>query len=361
MKLRTDDLIRLKTLYTKQIELFTYITTVNPNLIKYISSSKPSRNFFYLFTTGNEDNNSQDFFIFLVAKYEKELESIIESLGNTTYSDKEKLLNYLEYIRLNVCNENYKVDLDDFFDTAYMPNLSMTAFNSAILGKGVCSSQSGFLTDLLNYSNFTEYGTVSIKTILLPEGVRDVVVLGCEDETKAVVLDPKGYAGTVQSIKRVFSYKKNIYPEQKNNKLEITRENILNARKNALEYCIKKYRINSLIKKIGVENYSSTSDKADLIADYITFHKVNAKHEVDFDTVSIFGKEIECGKLFEMLCYASGIDYTIRCDDKSRDNTTYLITDTKCIYNFNSFNYSTSQTNNNYKKRILKKEERVNK
>lgn len=47
-----------------------------------------------------------------MAKYEEELIRVSEALGDSTFSSKQKMLNFLEYIRINGMYEN--IDMRNF-------------------------------------------------------------------------------------------------------------------------------------------------------------------------------------------------------------------------------------------------------
>lgn len=105
-------------------------------LLRYMESSTASKSFF--------DNVDVDD---LMAKYEKELIRVSETLGNSTFSSKQKMFNFLEYIRMNGMYEN--IDMSKFFVPGTVSAISQSGINIALLGKGVCASQASFLRDLL--------------------------------------------------------------------------------------------------------------------------------------------------------------------------------------------------------------------
>lgn len=70
-------------------------------LLQYMESSTASKNFF--------DNVDVDD---LMAKYEEELIRVSKALGNSTFPSKQKMLNFLEYIRINGMYEN--IDMRNF-------------------------------------------------------------------------------------------------------------------------------------------------------------------------------------------------------------------------------------------------------
>ena len=105
-------------------------------LLRYMESSTASKSFF--------DNTDVDD---LMSKYEEELIRVSEALGNSTFSSKQKMLNFLEYIRMSGMYEN--IDMRKFLMPQTVSAISQSGINVALLGKGVCASQASFLRDLL--------------------------------------------------------------------------------------------------------------------------------------------------------------------------------------------------------------------
>ena len=108
-------------------------TDLYKSLLEYINSTQNSKSFFEI---GNTD--------YMYAKLKKELEDVVSTLGCEHFSLEEKIINFLEYIRLNGMYESIG-------EKAAI--LSQEAINIALLGKGVCNSQSKFLELLLLSSN----------------------------------------------------------------------------------------------------------------------------------------------------------------------------------------------------------------
>ena len=116
-------------------------------LLQYMESSTASKNFF--------DNVDVDD---LMAKYEEELIRVSKALGNSTFPSKQKMLNFLEYIRINGMYEN--IDMRDFFMPQTVAAISQSGINIALLGKGVCASQGvSRLTSFKNKKNEITQGT----------------------------------------------------------------------------------------------------------------------------------------------------------------------------------------------------------
>ena len=87
-------------------------------LSNYIKATPYSRSFF--------ENANIDY---MYTKLKKELQDVVYTLGDENFSLEEKVLNFLEYIRLNGMYESIG-------EKAAV--LSQEAINIALLGKGVC-------------------------------------------------------------------------------------------------------------------------------------------------------------------------------------------------------------------------------
>ena len=80
----------------------------------------------------------------LYNKYLDKIKKISNELCNDNFSYSEKILNLLEYIRMKGMYENHSDRESNI--------LSQSGLNIALLNKGVCASQSAFMSDVLEYS-----------------------------------------------------------------------------------------------------------------------------------------------------------------------------------------------------------------
>ncbi len=281
-------------------------------LVQYMESSTASKNFF--------DNVDVDD---LMAKYEEELIRVSKAIGNTTFSSKQKMLNFLEYIRLNGMYEN--IDMNKFFMPQSVAAISQSGVNIALLGKGVCASQASFLRDLLNTSG---EGAMTKKVYFFDEDgmIEDqhlVTYAGSSNDDKNYFLDPTWYNGTINSLEGSFNCAD--IPEQHRSLLsilDVTQEEIENARNTALKYLIERFQIKEISNKLDIKN----ADDLDKQIRMLTFMEKNiapASEALNCRSVVLGNKEIECGKLLELFYKANDIPYTLKCSgDKS--NSKYV-------------------------------------
>ena len=163
-------------------------------LLRYMESSTASKSFF--------DNTDVDD---LMSKYEEELIRVSEILGNSTFSSKQKMLNFFEYIRMSGMYEN--IDMSKFFIPGTVSAISQSGINIALLGKGVCASQASFLRDLLITSG---EDAITKKVYFIDEDgmIEDqhLVTYACSSNDGAnFFLDPTWYNGTINSLEGSFN------------------------------------------------------------------------------------------------------------------------------------------------------------
>lgn len=322
MKLLSADVVELEKEYKHLSEVVKSVKEHSPGILDYINSSEPSSTFYSFFDL--KDENDLHDFGSLLGLYARNLNDVVLNLGNQHFTDREKILNFLEFIRLSCCDENYQINEYDFTDVSLLPELSYGRMNAALLGKGVCSSQSKFLKDLITYSNTLPYGKVRTETIVDADGLHDIVVLNCEDANRAITLDPKNYVGSVGSVKRGFDCKKLWLGNTFEGKgFRVTRKDLLKARKNALNYCVHKYGIDELAKQDF--QGETAEEQVEKIERFISSYTTNCDHSLNFDTISVRGHEFEVGKFFEMACHACEIDYQLEVPAKKNRAYTRIV------------------------------------
>lgn len=307
----------------------------------YMTASEAGSNFFSLFECQSKEEKEKNC-LYLKQSYEKECLNIIEHLGNDTYTDEEKILNYLEYIRLCGMYENYSLsnyelenpeaDKDYLYrKKAFYPSISQCRYNIALFGKGVCYSQSRFLADLLANSNLLKSEYQRVFSFVTPGGNVELhEICGMDKENSSlededyctITLDPTIYDGTIKSMKTGFSYgfsKNNIIQE-----IDFDEEDILKARKRVLDYCSKKYDMKNLLIELGIHDGLSDDEKLKLILEYLENNIVSLEYYISVCSVEYQNREFEIGKLFELLCYSSGLKYKMISNGK-RSNTIYNV------------------------------------
>lgn len=286
---------------------------------QYINLSDTKKKFLRKFT---DKNNIES----LISEFILELNDIISNLGNDNYSDEEKILNYLEYIRLcgmyeNIANfDEYK----DMFGNSIVSKISQTPLNIILLGKGVCASQAKALEYLINFSNIDEFDKCSEFSIIIGGEMHSIVgaeIIKNEPET-LTTFDPTTYLGTLESLQYGFNHSK-IQCAISNEYFKVDENQIKKSRETVLKYLVNKYDIKNLLSQIkGFEN-ASVSSKVNLIENYIMKNTV-VDNLLEFGSICLKDKEIENGKMFEIMCFAAGIPVDFICKDKKSETVYYV-------------------------------------
>lgn len=319
MKLLSSDVLELESEYKHLSEVVRSVKKNSKDILDYLNSSEWSSTFFSFFDSSEPSLDFER----LTRLYNQNLNDVVKNLGNDTFTDREKIFNFLEYLRLTCCTENYQINESDFADVSLIPELSYGRMNAALLGKGVCSAQSKFLKDLITYSNALPYGQVNTQTIFCPKGLHDIVVLNCEDENRAITLDPQNYVGSVSSVKRGFDCKKLLLDDSFEGKgFRTTKKDLLKARDTVLNYCVKKYGIDKLAEREFYGN--NAAEKLQKIESFIASYATNCGDTLNFDTISVRRHEFEVGKFFEMACYACNIPYKLEVPAKEDRSCTVI-------------------------------------
>jgi len=292
----------------RQIEQIEFTRTLsessfwgNNRLVAYMNASTASKEFF-------SNLNEED----LLVKYEEELARVTEVLGNSGFSCNQKILNFLEYIRLNGMYEN--IDINTFPMPKHVAAISKSGLNVALLGKGVCASQASFLRDLLITSG--ELSRTSQISFINNEGISEdehLIAYTTNSENETYFLDPTWYNGTVKSIEGSLNSAR--IPEETRNQLtplNVTQEEIEEARSNALEYLIERYQIRDLSEQLEIKEVSDLEKQIRILA-FIEKNIAPASEKLKCRSVVIGEREIEVGKLLELFYKANDIPYTLQC------------------------------------------------
>ena len=286
---------------------------------QYVNLNDANKRFLRKFT---DENNMESF----ISEFVLELNDIISNLGNDNYTDEEKILNYLEYIRLcgmyeNIANfDEYR----DMFGNALISKISQTPLNIILLGKGVCASQAKALEYLINFSNIDKFDNCSETSIFIGKDMHSIVgaeIIKNEPET-LTTFDPTTYLGTLESLQYGFKHSK-IQFKTSNEYFKVNESQIKKSRETVLKYLVNKYDIKSLLSQIdGFEN-ASVLGKVNLIENYIMKNTV-VDDLLEFGSISLKDKEIENGKMFEIMCFAAGIPVEFTCEDKKSETVYYV-------------------------------------
>lgn len=260
-------------------------------LSNYIKATPYSRSFF--------ENANIDY---MYTKLKKELQDVVYTLGDENFSLEEKVLNFLEYIRLNGMYESIG-------EKAAV--LSQEAINIALLGKGVCNSQSRFL-ELLFIASHEEANILRIRKF---EESQDIysehqVTVVKFDKDKFYFLDPTSYNGKLSSMRYKLS-DKNFYNGKPNGLYDfyVSEEKINESRKNVYEYLIERYNIKGISERLHMEDLTDLEKQATIIT-YLESILVPVTEKVNFRSIILDGKEIEVSKALELFYYANHIEFT---------------------------------------------------
>lgn len=283
-------------------------------LLQYMESSTASKNFF--------DNVDVDD---LMAKYEEELIRVSKALGNSTFPSKQKMLNFLEYIRINGMYEN--IDMRDFFWSQTVAAISQSGINIALLGKGVCASQARFLRDLLLTSGEE---AITKKVYFIDEdGIiedQHLVTYACSSNNGTnFFLDPTWYNGTINSLEGSFN-SADISEQHRSllSILDVTQEEIESARNKVQEYLIERFQIKDISTQLGIDK-ASDLDKQIRMLTFMEKHLSPASGSLNCRSIVLGDREIECGKLLELFYKANNIPYILKCSG-DKYNSAYITT-----------------------------------
>lgn len=283
-------------------------------LLQYMESSTASKNFF--------DNVDVDD---LMAKYEEELIRVSKALGNSTFPSKQKMLNFLEYIRINGMYEN--IDMRNFFMSQTVAAISQSGINIALLGKGVCASQARFLRDLLLTSGEE---AITKKVYFIDEdGIiedQHLVTYACSSNNGTnFFLDPTWYNGTINSLEGSFN-SADISEQHRSllSILDVTQEEIESARNKVQEYLIERFQIKDISTQLGIDK-ASDLDKQIRMLTFMEKHLSPASESLNCRSVVLGDREIECGKLLELFYKANNIPYILKCSG-DKYNSAYITT-----------------------------------
>lgn len=283
-------------------------------LLQYMESSTASKNFF--------DNVDVDD---LMAKYEEELIRVSKALGNSTFPSKQKMLNFLEYIRINGMYEN--IDMRDFFMSQTVAAISQSGINIALLGKGVCASQARFLRDLLLTSGEE---AITKKVYFIDEdGIiedQHLVTYACSSNNGTnFFLDPTWYNGTINSLEGSFN-SADISEQHRSllSILDVTQEEIESARNKVQEYLIERFQIKDISTQLGIDK-ASDLDKQIRMLTFMEKHLSPASGSLNCRSIVLGDREIECGKLLELFYKANNIPYILKCSG-DKYNSAYITT-----------------------------------
>lgn len=295
--------------------IHTLRNTVSPQTDKekynsYMDASSASRVFF---TADPKE---------LIEKYFQEIESVSSFLGNSSYSPKQIILNFMEYIRMSGMYEN--LSSSSVKNQVAYPGLSQSGLSIAILGKGVCKSQAEFLSHLLIASNMQGYNyQVQFYDKKTGDYIDSHEVVTAELlEGENYFLDPTFYNGSVDSLKGSFDMA-DLSEERRSTLsiLEPTEKEIEGAREIAQSYLIRRFGIKEISEQLGLEDCGDL-EKQMRILTFMERNLAPTNHELSIRSVVMGSHELEVGKLLELFYKANGIPYKIQFNE-GKQNTVY--------------------------------------
>lgn len=285
----------------------------------------------------------------LIERYLDEISCVSEYLGDSSFSEKQKIINYMEYIRMNGMYEN--LSRSSVENKVLYAGLSQSGLNIAILGKGVCKSQAEFLSHLLIASDMQAYNEqVQFYDKQTGDYIDSHEVTTAELlEGKNYFLDPTYYNGSVDSLKGTFD-KTNLEEErrEKLSILDVTEDEISEARECVQNYLIERYGIKEISRQLELDNCNDL-EKQMRILTFIEKNLAPTEYELSIRSAVIGSHEIEVGKLMELFYKANDIPYEIQYGEGKLDTIYKTIIDgTECsIYSIEAFSKIKSSLSKN--------------
>ncbi len=281
-------------------------------LLSYMMLSAPSRMFF-------EKCDEEKLF----REYESEVKEVSINLGMSEYSPKEKILNFLEYIRMTVGYENVLVTTDEMHK---MAGISQSPVNAALLGKGVCASQAKFLEDLLLSSGFEEDEARSQVVWVRPEDeplmrIAEHLVVLVHYEGEWHYFDPTAYNGSLE----IFEYSFKICKVPDFIKLpKASKEEIEVARERVTQYLIRKLGIADISEDLKISGLSDLEKQIRFMI-YLKKHLSPPPNKIKYRSVVFGTREVEVGKFLELLYFANDIPCEVIVNGNRNETTYYNI------------------------------------
>lgn len=245
----------------------------------------------------------------LVKMYLSEIDSTSQLLFTEDTSEKEKILNALEYIRLTVNDESEKIDNID--------NLSISGINAAILGEGNSKSQNCYFRDLMEYNGINTSSVIVDYTDENGNTTKKELVQVKLKDGQTLLLSPADYNCSLHSIEKFNTQdyrKKASKPFSKENAstINFSEEDLSNSISKVHNKLIEKYKIKEMSNIIGLDSATTADNQLKilgLVGSNLT--PIQSDDSELFRTVKMNdGKEIEVSKLLELFYTANDMQYT---------------------------------------------------
>lgn len=279
-------------------------------LLNYFEISEASKKFF------NIDQVEE-----LQNLYLQEVTDIANIFGSSNFSSKEKVLNFLEYIRANVLYDN--INSRAFLFSDYSARISQSGASAALLGKGVCSSQAKFLRDLLIMSGEDAYAKdVSFLRDGPVTGQHTVTFAKLSDVDSKILLDPTWYNGTLDSVSKSFvSPSLEIYDREELGTLDITLDDIFKARDFVSDFLIEKYGIKQASEELKIQDADSLEKQIRMLV-FMEKHLVNPSTLLTYRNMALGERELSQNVALELFYKANNIPFKLDCSGE-KSLTTY--------------------------------------
>ncbi len=286
----------------------------SPNMCIYFEQLEKDPNFNYII-------NSSPMQLFY--DYERNLKHIAEMIYNPQFSNKQNVLNVLEYMRIMTMYENVKQKKEADFQII---ELSRYPIFLSVFGKGVCYSQARFTRDILLHMgiNAVDFYT-EIDNNYYKRGIPHQQTL-LNLDNNYYFIDATDYNGTLDGIQFELQ-------QQNKNKLErsgirtdfsATQEEIKKSREFVLTKLIKELGIDQISKQLRLEEKEELYKQCVIMAYVETKINLTKNIETNIATANMNGVNIEVGKLIELFLHQNNIEYDLKCGENSaRKNIIY--------------------------------------
>lgn len=287
------------------------------NILKYIQQLEKNPNFNYIINSTPRQ---------LANTYTDILKDIAKTVYNPNFSQKQNVINVLEYNRVMSMYENVKMKSED---DKHISSLTQYPIFLALLGKGVCAAQARFVRDILEQMNI-DAGTYSLNTDTFTLKVSELnhhVTIANIDNSSIYYLDPTNYNGTLDGFQ--FEVQQFNLDKLKKRGINVrgdfcaTQEEIKKSRDFVFPRLIKKLGIDEISKQLKLEKKESLQKQCTILAFIESRLNLTGNLETDISSANLNGINIEVGKLMELFLYQNNIEYSIDCEVE-KQNSVYI-------------------------------------
>lgn len=251
----------------------------------------------------------------LYNQYTEEINDTSELIFKDSSTEKEKIINGLEYMRITVNKESEKIDK--------LEDINTSGINAAVLGEGTEHSSLAYYRDLLNNEGITANIVETDYTDENGEKQKQNLVEVKTQDGLSLLINPYEYDGTLESIEKYnngdYSKKSGLIGKitsffnrngLNNGKIEITQEELSSGSNGVNEKLIQKYNIREISQIAEIYQSNSADNQLKilgLVGNNLT--PIQGKSELLRTVRMNDGKEIEVSKLLELFYQANGMEY----------------------------------------------------